>query len=185
MSEEEIIEGCKQGNRQAQQRLYNLYKSKLYAVCVRYAANKMEAEDVLQEGFLKIFNNIHKYQFTGAFGAWVKTVMVNTAIEQYRRNKRSIIDVTDEMPVGAAFDDNIIERMEGRKVLELIQNMPEGYRQVFNLYAVEGYKHHEIGTMLGISEGTSKSQYARGRKFLQDLMSKYYQTESSHVRTGF
>lgn len=165
-----IIEGCKNGDRHSQQKLYKLYASKMYAICYRYASGKMEAEDILQEGFVKVFTNLYKYIPSGPFGAWIKTIMVNTAIEHYRKNKRSIIDIRENLPDENPTNSDVIEQFSVKEILELVNKMPDGYKQIFNLYAIEGYKHFEIGEMLGISEGTSKSQYSRAKKFLQNLI---------------
>lgn len=170
MDEAQMIEGCKQGDRAAQHKLYKLYASKMFAVCNRYASDRMDAEDILQEGFVKVFTSIGKYLPIGPFGAWVKTIMVNTAIQHYRKNKRSIIENFETMPDHGAVDPGVIDRMSSIEVLDLVKKLPEGYRQIFNLYAIEGYKHYEIGEMLGISEGTSKSQYARAKKSLQEMI---------------
>lgn len=156
----------------------------MLAVCFRYVGEKMEAEDILQEAFLKIFTHFSKYDGNGSLGGWIRTVVVHTAIEHYRKNKRSLIDFSDEGLPRMGFDEGTVDRMEARQILLLVSELPDGYRQVFNLYAVEGFKHHEIATMLGISEGTSKSQYARARKFLQDLIYKKLKIDVTHAARG-
>ncbi|MDZ4758117.1 MAG: RNA polymerase sigma factor [Bacteroidota bacterium] len=170
MNEAEMIEGCKRGDRVAQHKLYKLYAGKMFAVCFRYASDRMDAEDILQEGFVKIFNGVAKYLPIGPFGAWVKTIMINTAIQHYRRNKRSIIDSVEYVPDNSPAEPGIIDSMSVAEVMDLVKKLPDGYKQIFNLYAIEGYKHYEIGEMLGISEGTSKSQYARAKKSLQEMI---------------
>lgn len=141
-------------------------------ICLRYAANKVEAEDVLQDAFVKAFKNLKAYSGKGPLGAWMRKIAVNTALEQYRSNKSLknfglMIDVTEAK---LEIDDNAIEQLELEDLLAKIQALPDGFRTVFNLYAVEGYTHKEIGEMLGISDGTSKSQYSRARVMLRDMI---------------
>lgn len=168
MSEADIIDGCIKGERKAQEQLYKVFASRMYAVCLRYAKDRMEAEDILQEGFVKVFQHIGKYQPNGPFGGWIRRVFINTAIEHYRRQVRNPIDNVDEVPDQNEVPDDAIDQMSVRELIQLISKMPDGYRQVFNLFAIEGYMHQEIAEMLGISVGTSKSQYSRARKYLQD-----------------
>lgn len=182
MSEADIIAGCKQGDRKAQELLYKMYASKMYAVCLRYSKDRMEAEDFLQEGFVKVFQNIHRYQPNGPFGGWIRRVFVNAAIEIYRKNARSPISQPDEMPDGVDDQETPIEHLGVKELIQMITAMPDGYRQVFNLFAIEGYMHQEIAAMLGISEGTSKSQYARARKYLQEVIRKTQ--EKNHATSG-
>lgn len=185
MNEDQLILGCKNGEREAQKALYHKYAAKMLAICMRYIGEKMEAEDILQDGFIKIFTHFPKYESTGSLGGWIRTVMVNTAIEHYRKNKRNIIDLTVDKYPHQAFDEGLIERIDAKQILKMIARLPDGYRQVFNLYAIEGYKHQEIGIMLGISEGTSKSQYARAKKHLQEIILKNYKIDIHHVERGF
>ncbi len=187
MNEDALILGCQKGDRGSQKALYDKYASKMLAICLRYVGDKMEAEDILQEGFMKIFTNFYKYESTGALGGWIRTVMVNTSIEHYRKNKRNIIDLreNDYETVNQSFDEGLIEKLDAKVILGLISKLPEGYRQIFNLYAIEGYKHSEISAMLNISEGTSKSQYSRAKKFLQNLILKKYHIDIHHVERGF
>lgn len=163
----EIIAGCKACNRQMQETLYKQTAAKMFAVCMRYAKDSMEAEDVLQMGYVKIFGKINEFKGEGAFEGWMRRIMVNTAIESYRKNLRSLaivpIDDVYEQPQ-AGFDYN---SLGVKDLMKLIQNLADGYRVVFNMYAIEGYSHKEIAKELGISEGASKSQLSRARSILQ------------------
>lgn len=150
-----------------QEHLYKQFAPKMYAVCLRYASNPDDAQDLLQEGFIKIFRNLSKFRKEGSFEGWVRRVFVNTAIEHYRKkiNINSIGDKEER-----AIEDNnfnVLDRLAEKDIVQLIQELSPGYRSVFNLYVIEGYAHREIGEILGISEGTSKSQLARAKAILQ------------------
>ncbi|MCX2451179.1 RNA polymerase sigma factor [Pedobacter sp. PLR] len=168
----ELMEGCKAGNRKMQEALYQQTASKMLVVCMRYAKDRMEAEDVLQMGFIKIFQKIGEYRGEGSFEGWMRRVMVNTAIESYRKNLRSlnVVPIEDayEQP-GSGFD---FSRLGMQDLLKLIQQLSDGYRMVFNMYIIEGYSHKEIAATLGISEGASKSQLSRARAILREEIVK-------------
>ncbi|MCJ0742792.1 RNA polymerase sigma factor [Pedobacter montanisoli] len=169
---EELLEGCKIGSRQMQEQLYRQTASKMLAICMRYAKDRMEAEDVLQMGYVKIFQKIQAYRGEGSFEGWMRRIMVNTAIESYRKNVRSLnvvaIDEAYEQP-SAGFD---FSRLGMQDLLKVIQKLADGYRMVFNMYAIEGYSHKEIAETLGITEGASKSQLSRARAILQQEILK-------------
>jgi RNA polymerase sigma factor (sigma-70 family) len=160
-----------------QEEMYRRFSPRMYAVCLRYAGNAEEAEDILQEGFIKIFKKLDSFRGDGSFEGWVRRVFVNTAIEHFRR-KRYLQPVTEK-------EENTIEgkslsALDGlaeKDILALIKELSPGYRTVFNMYVVEGYTHKEIGDMLGISEGTSKSQLSRAKVILQDMVRKYLDTQ--------
>jgi len=160
-----------------QEEMYRRFSPRMYAVCLRYAGNAEEAEDILQEGFIKIFKKLDSFRGDGSFEGWVRRVFVNTAIEHFRR-KRYLQPVTER-------EENTIEgksmsALDGlaeKDILALIKELSPGYRTVFNMYVVEGYTHKEIGDMLGISEGTSKSQLSRAKVILQDMVRKYLDTQ--------
>lgn len=180
-NEKEIIEGCIKQNRKAQKMLYERYASKFLGVCMRYAKDKQEAEDILQDGFLKIFENIHQYQYTGAFEGWMRRIIVNTAISNYRRNLKHYnhYDINEF----TEYDDDInSEEIEFtlEEMLKVIQSLSPGYRMVFNLYAIEGYAHKEIAEILGIDVATSKSQYSRARKIIQNRLAKLTSIKKSY-----
>ena len=166
---EEIIEGCKSGNRKAQEALYRQFSDQLFSICLRYASNQEEAEDILQVGFIRIFRSINHYKGIGSFEGWLIRIMINQAIDQYRKRPKLARIQLDEpevlkipAPIGDTFD--------AESLLQLITRLPEKYRMVFNLYAIEGYTHQEIAVMLDISEGTSKSQLSRARKWLKEKL---------------
>lgn len=170
-SEEQLIHKLIVGNSSAQYELYNTYAPKLYAVCLRYMQKETEAQDVLQDGFVKIFENIGKYSFTGSFEGWLRRIIVNTCLDQLRKNKR-LVDHEDVSDVEYKLSSNvsIISELQANDLLKVIAELPIGYKTIFNMYAIEGYSHKEIAKELGISEGTSKSQYSRARKILMELV---------------
>ncbi|HWK55854.1 MAG TPA: sigma-70 family RNA polymerase sigma factor [Parapedobacter sp.] len=164
---ESLYEGCKGGSRHAQGQLYNALASKLLGVCMRYASSTFEAEDMLQAGFIKVFNNLGSYRGDGSFEGWIRRIIVNTAIETYRRNRRSGQQVEIDEACDDAQQTFAMDNLECEDLLRLIQSLPDGYRVVFNMYAVEGFSHKEIAESLQISEGASKSQLSRARAWLK------------------
>ncbi|MCB9033533.1 MAG: RNA polymerase sigma factor [Chitinophagales bacterium] len=168
----ELIEACMCNKRDAQYKLYKLLSAKMFGVCLRYAKDNTEAEDILQEGFVKVFNNLDKFRGDGSFEGWVRRIMVNTSIEHYRKNNKmySIVNVEQVYDASIADDENV--DLEVEDIMKLIQDLSPGYRTVFNMYVVEGYSHKEIAEQLGISEGTSKSQLARARYLLMEMLEK-------------
>jgi len=171
-TESDIIEGCILGNPRMQRILYEKFSAKMYALCIRYADNVDDAQDILQDGFVKVFGNIGKFKGSGSFEGWIRRIMVNTAIEHFR--KKNILQAIDEKTENQLADEhsNIFNLLETKELLEIIKSMPAGYRTVFNLYAVEGYTHKEIAAMMNLNEGTSKSQYARAKSWLQEKIKK-------------
>ncbi len=162
-----------QGNRRMQEELYKRFSPRMYAVCLRYAGNAEEAEDILQEGFIKVFKKLDSFRSEGSFEGWVRRIFVNTAIEQFRR-KRYLLPVTEkeENTVEGKYL-SIMDELAEKDILALVTELSPGYRTVFNMYVVEGYTHKEIADMLGISEGTSKSQLSRAKVILQDMVRKF------------
>jgi RNA polymerase sigma factor (sigma-70 family) len=170
-----IINGCLLGNRRDQELLYRRYAAKLYAVCLQYSGNDEEARDILQEGFIKIFENLVHYKYEGSFDGWVRRIMVNTALEKYR-SKHNLyrVDDIDQIPEQNAEPDNEdYAGLGARDLMEIIRELPPRYRIVFNLFAIEGYSHKEISDMMSISEGTSKSNLSRARVILQRRVGSY------------
>jgi RNA polymerase sigma-70 factor (ECF subfamily) len=165
--EHELIEGCRRQNRQAQQALYELYSGKMYALCCRYVKDKMEAEDVLVVAFTKIFERIHQYKGDGSFEGWIRRVMVNESLGFLRKNKNMYVETDIEAAEREPNYEQLDSVLEAEDLMKLIEGLPTGYRVVFNLYAIDGYSHQEIGEQLGISENTSKSQLSRARVLLQ------------------
>jgi RNA polymerase sigma-70 factor (ECF subfamily) len=167
MSDGDLIRGCLSGSSQMQELLYNRFAPKMYAVCLRYSNNADDAQDLLQEGFIKIFKNLDRFRAEGSFEGWVRRVFVNTSIEHYRRkvNLTSTSEREETLIEDGSF--TALDKLAEKDIIKLVQDLSPGYRAVFNMYAIEGYSHKEIGTILGISEGTSKSQLARAKGILQ------------------
>lgn len=167
MDERQLLNDCLDGNVHAQKRLYENYSRKMFGVCLRYAPDYGMAEDLLQEGFIRVFTRLNTFRSQGSLEGWIRRIMVTTSLEMLR--KKDVLRFGVELDNAEMLNDdteNIPEPVDPEKVLKLIQDMPAGFRTVFNLYAIEDYKHSEIGQLLGISEGTSKSQYARARAWL-------------------
>lgn len=173
-SETEIIQGCLAHDIRMQEALYQKYAARMYAVCLRYAGNPEAAQDILQEGFVKVFRNLSKYRAEGSFEGWVRRIFVNTAIEHHRRRQPHTASLSEQEEQLEEGGWNALDGLALEDLLKMIQSLPDGYRTVFNLYAVEGYSHQEIGEMLGIQEGTSKSQFARARKALQEKIKSHH-----------
>lgn len=165
--EQDLIRACAKGDRLAQRELYEKYSRMMYAVCLRYTKSDEEAKDVLQESFIKVFRSIDKFRGESRLVYWIKRIVVNTALN-HLRDKLKMLPMVDLESLADSIDyDQFISSYSLDELLAMIQQLPTGCRVVFNLYAVEGYSHREIGVMLGISEGTSKSQYSRAKKLLQ------------------
>ena len=170
-----IINGCLKGNRRDQELLYRRHAAKLFAVCLQYSGNDEEARDILQEGFIKIFENLVNYKHEGSFEGWMRRIMVNTALEKYR-SKHNLyrVDDIDQIPEPDATPDNEdYAGLEASDLMDIIRELPPKYRMVFNLYAIEGYTHKEISSIVNISEGTSKSNLSRARVILQRRVGSY------------
>ena len=171
MTDQQLVQGCIEGDIRFQRLLYDHFVEKMKGVCLRYSANEEEAEDVLQEGFIIVFRKIDSFKGEGALGGWIRKIMVNTALQHYRKNKYMRVTSSYEGKEDYFIEnDNVIEDMAANELLQKIQQLPDGYRMVFNLYAIEGYTHREIGEQLGISEGTSKSQFSRARSILKKMI---------------
>lgn len=172
-NDQHIIEGCKRGDRKAQTTLYHRYKALLFGVCLRYAADQSEAEDLLQDSFIKIYRDLYQYRPTGPLRAWLRKVTVNVALQHIRRKKRlfpmvEIGEVSDQIDR----TEDIFSSFRASALLQLIQKLPPGYRAVFNLYVVEGYSHKEIAEKLGINIATSKSQLSRAKHLLRKMLER-------------
>lgn len=169
MDEQELIQGCIAARPKAQKALFDIYAPKLYVVCLRYLKDQMRAQDVLQDTFVKIFAHIGNYKSEGAFEGWLKRIAVNTCLDQLRKDKKLLIDVSlDDVSHKLAHQDYSAEKLMADDLLKLVQALPDGYRTVFNLFAIEGFSHQEIAQQLSISESTSKTQYLRARAYLKE-----------------
>lgn len=171
--EQDLVKRCIQGNAQAQRQLYQLLADKMFAVCLRYADSRQDAEDILQEAFIKVFKNIKRFKFHGSFEGWVRRIMVNTSIEHHRKSlKWKYAEDAQEVAIKDE-SINALEKLKVQDLLNLIAKLPPGYKTVFNLYVIEGYSHQEIADMLQISVSTSKSQLFKARAALQELLKQY------------
>ena len=174
-----IITLCQKNDRKAQKELYQAISPKLYGSCLRYAPNEAEAQDVLQDTFITIFKKIHQFKFKGSFEGWLKRIVINTALQKYR--KKNHLQLIKEVPdteevVEVDFEDT---HLDIGFLLKLVQELPDKYRLVFNLYVLDSYSHREISKMLNISEGTSKSNLSRARKKLKEKLEKHQQREQN------
>lgn len=171
--DKEIIEACKQGERKATEKIFHAYKSKMKAWCYSYSKSDFDTEEILQEAFIKLFTHIKRYEYSGSFDGWVRKIVVNTAINQYRKNLKFKDQVGyEEIERQGADDVGIIERLSVEELHTHIRNMPDGYRMVFVMFAIEGYSHKEIAELLDIQENTSSSQYAKSKKYLINILQK-------------
>lgn len=169
-NEQELIQGCRRGDRAAQKRLYDTFSPKMYALCCRYVKDSMEAEDVLVTAFTKILDKIDQYKSEGSFEGWIRRVVVNEALTWLRRNRNMYLETELEAADYEPDYKSLSDHLEAEDLMTMINDLPSGYRIVFNLYAIDGYSHKEIADQLGISENTSKSQLSRARAYLQKLL---------------
>ncbi len=180
---EEIIKGCIEGNATAQSKLYKMFANKMLGVCLRYCNSTDDAKDIMQEGFVKVFTTLHKFKGNSSVTTWITRIMMNTAIDSFRKNRKlqftesfdkygnEAVDVEDEPEV-------VNEPLTVNELMALVQQLPTGYRVVFNMYAIDEMSHRDIAQHLGISEGTSKSQLARARKQLQAWVNEKQTTKA-------
>jgi RNA polymerase sigma-70 factor (ECF subfamily) len=169
-----LIDGCIKNDQGSQEKLYKQFSGAMYGLCLQYSNSEEDAQDILQDGFVKVFQKIDQVKDPSAFPGWIRRVMINTALEKYRSQvllKR--VDEKEQFP-DEQITDEILEMINVEALVAMIQELTPKYRMVFNLYAIEGYNHKEIGEMLGISEGTSKSNLSRARAVLQEKVKKVY-----------
>lgn len=171
MTEEAILQGCLQNNASSQRELYVKYSPKMLAVCYRFAHNREDAEDMLQEGFIKVFSQIHTFRNQGAFEGWIRRIVVHTCINHLKKNKRfnESVDIIHANSMQIR-EESVPSIVQAKQIVECIRMLPMGYRTVLNLYAIEGYSHKEIADMLDIEESTSRSQYTRAKQMLEDIL---------------
>jgi RNA polymerase sigma factor (sigma-70 family) len=171
MTEEAIFQGCLKNDAAAQRELYNRYSPKMLAVCYRFGHNREDAEDMLQEGFIKVFSQLHTFQNKGAFEGWIRKIIVHTCINNLKKNKRfnESVDIIYASAIQTR-EESVPGIVQAKQIVECIRILPIGYRTVLNLYAIEGYSHKEISLMLDIEESTSRSQYTRAKQMLEDIL---------------
>ena len=173
MDEITLVTECLNGNPKAQKALFDKFAPKMMTVCLRYMKNAEEAEDMLQDAMVKVFSYLNKYSHEGSFEGWIRRIVVNTCLDQIRKNsKLNEIQNIEDVEYRLSINDKIIENIAAQDLLNLIQKMPDGYRVVFNMFAIEGFSHQEIADSLGITESTSKSQYLRARAYLRERIVK-------------
>ncbi|PSR53210.1 sigma-70 family RNA polymerase sigma factor [Adhaeribacter arboris] len=170
---QDALDGCLKGKQKAQKKLYEQYYSFAKGICLRYAANQEEAEEMVNDGFLRVFAKLELYDRSQTFEAWFRTVVVRTSIDYFRRNHSKIVLMDIQEAPEVEFEDALLEKLSAAEIMELVQKLPPAYRTVFSLFVVEGYNHAEIGEMLDINEGTSRSNLAKARGKLQDWIQVY------------
>jgi len=185
MDHHSLVKDCIKKNPVAQRLLYEQFAPAMLGVCYRYTKSMHDAEDVLQEGFIKVYQHLDNFKATGELGGWIRRIMVTTALNYLKKNKRYREElVYAEMPLHPVSDNNPEFQLNAKELAEMIRQLPTGFQTIFNLYAIEGYTHVEIGAMLGISDGTSKSQYARARYLLIEWIEKYSSLSKNEQYAG-
>jgi RNA polymerase sigma factor (sigma-70 family) len=186
MTEEAILQGCLHNDPVAQRELYTRYSPKMLSVCYRFAHKREDAEDMLQEGFIKVFSQIHTFQSKGAFEGWIRRIIVHTCINNLKKNKKfnESVDIIHATSVQVR-EESVPSIVQAKQVVECIRLLPIGYRTVLNLYAIEGYSHKEIAGMLDIEESTSRSQYTRAKQMLEDILVKKKIMQKPREKTGW
>jgi len=175
-----IWEGCLKNERKQQEMLYKVLAPRMLAACARYASDRDEAQDIMQEGFIKVFGSMHKYRGEGSLEGWIRRIMVHSAISRYRKQKPVVL--ADELPEGVTMHMSYNETgLEAKELLQMIDQLPNNYRNVFNLYAIEGYSHQEIGETLGITELVSRTTLHRARGVLKDKLSRLNTLEAHRL----
>jgi RNA polymerase sigma-70 factor (ECF subfamily) len=173
MSEHELVEACLKNDRKAQKALYDQYSRQMMAICLRYAGNASAASDIMQEGFITVFEKLRQFKGEGALGGWIRRIMVNTALLYLRREKKfAFHEEPDDHHDAFAAEADVFDKLGTEALLKLIGALPDGYRTVFNLFAIEGFSHKEIADQLGISESTSKTQFFKAKKHLQERVAQ-------------
>jgi len=180
-TDEQLIEGCLKNDPRSQQALFDRYRRRMYAICSRYVSDNFEAEDVMLLAFVKVFQNLKQFTFQGSFEGWMRRIMVNESLMLLRTKKLMYVEANETNAYQySSSPEQLGFNLQEQDLLEIIQTLPDGYRTVFNLYAIEGYNHKEISEMLGITEGTSKSQLSRARALLQDKLLAIEVNNSRH-----
>lgn len=173
MNDKELVKFCLKGSQQAQKELYNRFAPAMLGVCYRYTKSLTDAEDVLQDGFVKVFKNLSSFRSEGELSAWIRRIVVNTALNYLKQHKRYSGDLSfDEVNLHPVSSENPQVQLQTKELVELVRQLPTGCQTIFNLHAIEGFTHVEIGEMLGIHEGTARSQYARARAIMVQWIEK-------------
>jgi len=170
MTEKELVKGCAQEKRSFQELLYQQYYKKMFAVCMRYGKDRDQALDMLQEGFIKVYNNINSFNHSGSLEGWIRRIMVNSAINLIRKEKPTIDINNVYEDRNVITKETVLDKMSADEIMELIQKLPHGYKTVFNLFAIEGYSHKEIAEMLDIQESTSRTQFLKAKTALKKML---------------
>ncbi|MBT3301816.1 MAG: RNA polymerase sigma factor [Bacteroidetes bacterium] len=172
--DKKLIEACLKGDSLAQKRLFKKYYNLMFAICLRYTNDQDNAKEILQEGYIKVFNNIAKFKFEGNLSSWIKRIMINTAIDRYRKtvSEPDKIDLENNENISTKAD--VYASLEKEDLLKCVQKLPNGYRTIFNMYVIEGYSHKDIARELGINEGTSKSQLFKAKQMLQGMVNELF-----------
>ena len=181
-----LIQDCIEGDRHSQNKLYEQYAPKMFAVCMRYSKSREEAEDILQDGFVQVFKSLHSFKFAGSFEGWIRKIMVYTAIANYKRKSKmyAVINIEGIENTALINNEDIISQLGKKELLKMVQSLPPMYRMVFNLYVFEGLKHREIGDQLGISEGTSKSNFFDAKAILQKAVADSLKIANQNSSNG-
>jgi RNA polymerase sigma factor (sigma-70 family) len=173
----QIINGCKKNQREAQKTLYKIFYSYSMGICMRYSNSREDAVEIMNDGFMKIFTYIRKFDTKKAFLPWLRKIMINNSIDHFNKYKRQLDETELAEAIEQTINSSVIDSISYDEMLELVRKLPPAYRVVFNLIAIEGYKHHEVAELLGISIGTSKSNYARAKKKLQEFLFPHFEAE--------
>lgn len=180
ISDSELIAGCIRGDIKSQRGLYDRFSPKMYGVCLRYARDQQTAQDILQDAFVKIFRNISRFRSDGSFEGWIRRIVVNTCIEAYRKQVNLYAIQDSELHPIPSPDFNALDKLNEEDILRMINSLSSGYKTIFNLFVIDGYSHKEIAEKLQISEGTSKSQLARARYLLQEMITGHLQLKDKN-----
>jgi RNA polymerase sigma factor (sigma-70 family) len=172
VTEKELIEGCTKEDRHCQREVFNRFAGKMMTVSLRYSRHRMEAEDLLQDAFIKVFDNIHRFEGKGSFEGWIRRILINTALKNVSKHSFQKEGIGMEGVLETSVDPTVFSHLSEEELLKIIAKLPDGYRMVFNLYCIEGYSHKEIGEALGIEESTSRSQLTKARAMLQNQVLK-------------
>lgn len=181
MTEKEIIRGCIKNNATCQRLLFEQYAGKMMTICLRYTRNQKDAEDTLQESFIRIFSSISGFREEGSFEGWLRRIVVHTALKMLQKKKIHFSTIDDNDETAPTVDPHVLDRLSTEELLQFIGRLPEGYRLVFNLYVLEGYDHNEIAGMLDISPGTSRSQLIKARRLLQQQINILFKLPNKYV----